>query len=149
QTHPSNYQLATTGFPFSRASDAPTYDVSPARALYLLHNSLPYSSAGYATRSHGLLRALSQEWDVTAVTRLGFPFDTPGNEYLETVPADETIDGVHYHRLSTKYDVFQKNPITKYVSKYSDALTAYAAREKPFVIHAASNHWNGLTAVEA
>ena len=145
--HPSNYQLATRGFPFITPRER-AYEPREHTALYLLHNSLPYSSAGYATRSHGLLRALSKDWDVHGVTRPGFPFDLPANADLLTVPEDDSIDGVHYHRLTTAPGEFFKNPITRYVQRYTRELEEYARDQRPFVIHAASNHWNGLTAVQ-
>ncbi|MFD4993635.1 glycosyltransferase [Cellulosimicrobium cellulans] len=145
---PTNYQLAKRGFPFGKRSQGAAYDPNPRSAFYLLHNSLPYSSAGYATRSHGLLRQLSTEWDMRAVTRLGFPFDTPGHDELERISGVDVIDGVTYSRLSTEAGRWQKNPITDYVAQYSEALATLAEEHRPFVIHAASNHWNGLTAVE-
>lgn len=145
----SNYQLMKQGFPFRAAAQSPAYAADRQRAFYLLHNSLPYDSAGYATRTHGLLRALDQVWSMTAVTRLGYPFDAPGcHDRTEPIPASDVIDGVDYRRLTTAPGRWLKNPITDYVAHYSEALAAVARQERPFVIHAASNHWNGLTAVE-
>ncbi|MFD2026052.1 glycosyltransferase family 4 protein [Promicromonospora aerolata] len=144
----TNYALLKSGFPFGAASDAPAYTPDAQRALYLLHNSLPYNSAGYATRSHGLLRALNESWNVRAVTRTGYPFDTPGHDALSEIPPTDQIDNVTYERLTTAPGRWQKNPITDYVELYSRELEEVARRDRPFVIHAASNHWNGLTAVE-
>lgn len=144
----SNYQLLKKGFPFTPPSQDPAYEPDRLRAFYLLHNSLPYNSAGYATRSHGLLRALNDEWRMSAVTRLGYPFDAPGHDELAEIPQMDVIDGVEYLRLTTSPGRWLKNPITDYVRQYSESLEAVAREERPFVIHAASNHWNGLTAVE-
>ncbi|MFE7406403.1 glycosyltransferase [Isoptericola sp. NPDC057559] len=144
----SNYQLMKRGFPFGPRATATAYTPDERRAFYLLHNSLPYNSAGYATRSHGLLRALTENWSMAAVTRLGYPFDAPGHDELTEIPAREVIDGVDYLRLTTAPGRWLKNPITDYVRDYSAALEGLARDERPFVIHAASNHWNGLTAVE-
>lgn len=145
----SNYQLTRSGFPFREPAVAPRYEAAPRRVFYLLHNSLPFASAGYATRSHGLLRQLSDSWDITGVTRPGFPFDTPGNEAVDEVPPAESIDGVRYQRLSTRRGTWQKSPITGYVQEYTNAVVGLAELERPGVIHAASNHWNGLTAVQS
>lgn len=145
----SAYTLMQEGFPFRHGAPAPRFAPSPDRVFYLLHNSLPYSSAGYATRSHGLLRELAQSWDITGVTRLGFPFDAPGHEDLQTVPEDDLLDGVPYRRLTTTRGRWRKDPIIGYVSQYAKAVVDLAATERPAIIHAASNHWNGLTAVEA
>jgi len=144
----SNYQLMKRGFPFGPEAATTAYTPDERRAFYLLHNSLPYNSAGYATRSHGLLRALTANWSMAAVTRLGYPFDAPGHDELTEIPAREVIDGVDYLRLTTAPGRWLKNPITDYVRDYSAALESLAREERPFVIHAASNHWNGLTAVE-
>ena len=144
----SNYQLMKRGFPFGPVAESAAYEPDGRRAFYLLHNSLPYNSAGYATRSHGLLRALTENWSMAAVTRLGYPFDAPGHDELTEIPAREVIDGVDYLRLTTAPGRWLKNPITDYVRDYSAALETLAREERPFVVHAASNHWNGLTAVE-
>jgi glycosyltransferase involved in cell wall biosynthesis len=144
----TNYQLMKDGFPFGPVATERAYEPDTRRAFYLLHNSLPYNSAGYATRSHGLLRALNEEWSMAAVTRLGYPFDAPGHDELTGIPGHDVIDGVDYLRLTTSPGRWLKNPITDYVQQYSEALEALARQERPFVVHAASNHWNGLTAVE-
>jgi glycosyltransferase involved in cell wall biosynthesis len=143
----TNYQLARLGFPFSSPSK-PAYRADPRRVLYLLHNSLPYASSGYATRTHGLLREIGREWDVSGVTRPGFPFDTPLPDVPGAVPDRESIDGVDYRRLTTTRGSWKKNPVTGYVERYASALTPLVRAERPFALHAASNHWNGLTAVE-
>lgn len=146
---PNNYQLTKKGFPFSPRASSPSFEARSERVLYLLHNSLPYNSAGYATRSHGLLRQLSERWEMRGVTRLGFPFDSPGHDELESIPFQDEVDGVIYQRLTTEQGRWLKNPITDYVAQYAEAVRGLAVEQRPFLIHAASNHWNGLTAVEA
>lgn len=146
----SNYQLGKTGFPLPPAAKVQAYAPNSSRIFYLLHNSLPYNSAGYATRTHGLLRELnSAGWDVDGVTRLGYPYDMPGNDELPDIPARDQIDGVDYLRLLTGRQIEKKNPLYNYVDRYSAELIGAAKRERPAIIHAASNHWNGLTAVSA
>lgn len=145
----SNYQLAKVGFPFAIRAPKPQYDVNPNRSLYLLHNSLPHHSAGYATRTHGLLKSVRDfGWDVQGVTRLGYPFDMPKFEEIESIEPVDVVDGVPYHRLSVEAGIERKAPIQDYVGRYSSRLEELVRAERPFVIHAASNHWNGLTAVE-
>ncbi len=146
----SHYQLATKGYPFRKAASKPSYAARVDHALYCLHNSLPHHSAGYATRTHGLLRGLRGEgWDVQGVTRLGYPYDMPGHESLGPVEPTIEVDGVPYHRLSTTPGIEMKNPIQLYVDRYVKALRGLAQKQRPFVLHAASNHWNGLAVVEA
>lgn len=141
-------RLADHGFPLSTPSTA--RPATTRTALYLLHNSLPFTSAGYATRSHGLLRSLTARgWEMRGVTRPGFPFDLSGSKVDGPIAPRETIEGVTYLRLSTSDEKPVKNPLIPYVADYVQRLGAMAASEQPFVIHAASNHWNGLAAVEA
>lgn len=144
----SHYQLATKGFPFPKKLSEPKYTPDQKRIFYLLHNSLPHHSAGYATRTHGLLRGIrGNGWDVQGVTRLGYPYDMPKMESLGPVDRTVTVDDVPYHRLSTTEGLEMKSPIQGYIARYSKALQKLATESKPFVMHAASNHWNGLAAV--
>ncbi len=146
---PSNYQLGKTGFPFPPARTSPAYDVDPKRVFYLLHNSLPHHSAGYATRTHGLLTELNKlGWDVDGVTRLGYPYDMPGREDMPDVDPHEIVGCVDYYRLLTGRQIEKKNPLFDYTERYTHELLRLAKEERPAIIHAASNHWNGLTAVK-
>src|SRR5690606_15654402 len=56
---------------------------------------------------------------------------------------------VDYFRLLSGRDIEKKNPFYFYVERYRTALKHLAMQERPAVIHAASNHWNGLAAVAA
>lgn len=145
---PTNYQLGKSGFPLPTFRHEPAFEAVPNRVHYLLHNSLPFHSAGYATRTHGLLKELNiAGWDVDGVTRLGYPYDMPGKGDIPDVPGHDVIDGVDYLRLLTGRQIEKKNPLFNYVERYSAELINTARRERPAIIHAASNHWNGLTGV--
>lgn len=147
---PTNYQLAKLGFSFPYQRAETPYSPVSDRVFYLLHNSLPYHSAGYSTRTHGLLSGLrDQRWDVRGVTRLGYPYDMPKMQELGPIGPTDVVDGVPYHRLSTEPGIEKKSPITSYVERYVTSLQAFARRERPAIIHGASNHWNGLAAVSA
>ena len=65
------------------------------------------------------------------------------------IGAVDVVDGVPYHRLSTTPGIEKKSPITEYVDRYVGELTRVARKQRPAVIHGASNHWNGLAAVSA
>ena len=145
---PTNYQLGKSGFPLPKQSREPAFEPVQNRVHYLLHNSLPFHSAGYATRTHGLLKELNAAgWDVDGVTRLGYPYDMPRMEEIPDAPDREVIDGVDYLRLLTGRQIEKKNPLFNYVERYSAELVKAAQRDRPAIIHAASNHWNGLTGV--
>lgn len=143
----TDHELATLGFPMPlRTENAKC--INKSKAVYLLHNSLPYHSAGYSTRTHGLLKSLkAMGWQMDPVTRLGYPYDMPNFKNLGNIPDNDLIDGINYHRLSVIPSMEFKRPIRKYVARYGAALKNYISESAPFVIHAASNHWNGLTAV--
>ncbi|WP_051990509.1 glycosyltransferase [Kocuria palustris] len=145
---PTNYQLAKRGFPFPHRRTESAYEPISDRVLYMLHNSLPYHSAGYSTRTHGLLSGLrGLGWDVQGVTRLGYPYDMPKMAELGEIAPVNVVDGIPYHRLSTTPGIEKKSPITEYVKRYVAALEAKAMEEKPSILHGASNHWNGLATV--
>lgn len=146
----STYELTTKGFPFPKKAAEAKYVPNRQRVFYLLHTSLPHHSVGYATRTHGLLRGIrANGWDVQGVTRLGYPYDMPQMDSMGAIEPTVVIDGVPYHRLSTTEGLEKKTPIQRYISRYSKALQKFSSEGKPFVLHAASNHWNGLAGVTA
>ncbi|WP_433122070.1 glycosyltransferase [Arthrobacter koreensis] len=146
----SNYMLTRAGFPLPPRSPKPRYRPHPKKVLYTLHNALPYHSAGYATRTHGLLSGLNRSgFDVEGVTRLGYPFDMPGKADLGPIESSHLVDGVTYSHLSTQPGLEMKKPLFDYVQRYAAALEAFASQRKPAILHAASNHWNGLATVTA
>jgi len=143
-------ELTLKGFPFPARGAEPSYGLDPSRSLCLLHNSLPYHSAGYATRTQGLLTALRADgWRVDGVTRLGYPYDMDGFKYRESIPVLDTVGEVDYRRMHAHRLVIPKNPLQHYVERYAAEVEHLARTEKPFVIHAASNYVNGLAAIAA
>lgn len=147
-TEITNYQLGKSGFPFPKPAERSVYEPRRDHVFYLLHNSLPHNSAGYATRTHGLLSELNRiGWDVDGVTRLGYPYDMPGKDELPDIPAHETVGNVDYRRLLRGREIEKKNPLYSYTERYSTELRKLATEQRPAIIHAASNHWNGLTGV--
>lgn len=135
------------GFAFPSRTGVAAYEPATSNAFYLLHNSLPETSNGYATRSHGLLAGLVRAgWDVDAITRPGFPFDLSsfqGSEVSDSVVVDE----VRYRRFTG--GKVPKEPVPQYVRTYREGVVERARATRPFVIHAASNYVNGLAAVSA
>ena len=120
----------------------PNYIPIDKKVFYLLHNRLPYNSGGYATRSHGLLTGVSQYgWTMNGVSRLGYPWDKMPDK--ESLPMD-TIDDINYHRLLNEDIGLGKLPLKTYLEEYANALLEIAKKEKPAIIHAASNYMNGI-----
>ena len=116
----------------------------PKRILYLLHNSLPFNSGGYAARAHGLMRGVAElGWDVHVVTRAGYPHDR-GILPEDGHPDMEIIDGITYHRMYELEEGYGQVRLLRYFEVYQHHLARKVIELQPSVIHAASNHLNGL-----
>lgn len=112
---------------------------------YILHNSLPFASGGYATRGHGLAVALEQKgYTVEVVNRPGFPLDTKSELTEADVIQPDVIEGVRYSRIS--YPRRDKLATYEYLIQASEALYERFLLLKPSIVIAASNH---LTAIPA
>lgn len=118
------------------------------RMAYVLHNSLPYSSGGYATRSHGVATALIESGlPVVCVTRPGFPLDMKRELAPVDVAAVDHIDGVPYQRVSEPLRTDKAE--YKYVLAAAQRMTAELARLDVSYVQAASNYVTGLPALIA
>ena len=116
--------------------------------IMALHNSLPHDAAGYAVRSHEVLRNLdSYGWRVHAVTRPGYPMDLASHRGLLADESD-MVGKVLYTRLP-----LAKTGIggveSDYVTTYAELLKEQARANRAGIVHAASNYLNGLAAVTA
>lgn len=128
----------------------PDYVHAPVatRICYVLHNSLPFSSGGYATRAHGVARGLSaQGHDVVCITRPGFPFDIKDDLDPATVETDAVIDGIRYMRIEQPFS--KGITVPNYVRQSADELTRLFASLRPEVVIAASNYRIGVMALIA
>lgn len=121
---------------------------SGGRMAYVLHNSLPYSSGGYATRSHGVATALDASGvPVVCVTRPGFPLDMKAELAPVDVAAVDVIDGVQYQRVNEP----QRNglPEYEYVLAAAQRMKDELKRLDVACVQAASNYVTGLPALIA
>ena len=117
--------------------------IIPKRTLYLLHNSLPFDSGGYASRSHGLLCGVQQNgWDIRAVSRLGYPLDLEKHKG-KLVTDESIIDNIPYHRLKANRNGYGEIPLKSYIEKYAENLHQLCMKLRPSILHGASNHMNG------
>ncbi|MFC2013065.1 glycosyltransferase [Chloroflexota bacterium] len=157
----ANYRLLQSGFQPEPIDIPENYCPSSNVVFYLLHNSLPHSSGGYAVRTHGLLKALvSDGWHMHGVTRLGFPVDmiktgTKHSLYTPLVsdakgvlPAD-SIDGVQYMRLFDGNQGRYTLPLDAYLQAYLRNVLSLCEKCQPALLHGASFHWNGIVATTA
>lgn len=69
----------------------------PKRVAYVVDHSFPYTSDGYAVRTHEVARALGAAGhDVIVFNRPGRPWDIEGFDPARRVAAEQVIDGVRY-----------------------------------------------------
>ena len=122
--------------------------VIKGRVLNVLAFSLPYSSVGYATRSHGLAIGIKNAgWDIRPYTRPCFPYDSKPGLEGQTLPEQDDIDGITYRRI---FD-FERRGMNevKYLQAAITCLARVIEKEQPEVVHAASNYITALPALIA
>jgi len=144
-----NVELLEKGFELPIFDKSSKYERSK-NILYLLHNTLPFHSGGYATRAHGLMEGTnsSSDFKMQGVSRLGYPKDILKLDSDDDILEREVIDGIVYRRL--KSNTRRGNTTYyEYIKEYGEKVVELAKKEKPFVIHAASNLYNGLAGVYA
>ncbi|MGE9808593.1 glycosyltransferase family 4 protein [Janibacter sp. G1551] len=142
--------IARTGWPIDEAAEA-THERRPRAVLSVLAQSLPHRSGGYATRSHGVLTGLRNlGWDMTAVTRLGFPYDRWPTRSTEEVDPFDVVDGVTYTRLLEPGErVYDNTPLAAYIERFSERILDEAVKHGASLIHASSFQNNGLAGLRA
>ena len=145
-------QLAVVrgGWRMTAKRATPAYEPRPGAVLSVLSQSLPHTSGGYATRTHGVLTGLAaQGYDVRAVTRLGFPYDRMSIADPRFVPEFDVVDGVPYHRILTGARSYPQYPLSAYVDQFAREVERQAREHRATVIHASSFHVCGLAAQQA
>lgn len=124
---------------------APVYQPVSRRIAYFLHNSLPYSSGGYATRAQGIAAGLMKAgFDVLCTSRPGFPLDIAGDHVGRDLTPGDIVDGVKYLRI---FEPLRKNINGNvYMLAAADEIVQYLKKHRVEAVLAASNH---LTAIPA
>jgi glycosyltransferase involved in cell wall biosynthesis len=127
------------------------YEPRDAAVVSLLAQSLPVRSGGYATRSHGVLTGLaSLGWDVCALTRLGFPYDTWDTAETRVVAPVDIVDGIPYRRLlDDGIRSYPQYPLRSYIDRYATRVAEHAEHHRAALIQASSFHVNGLAGATA
>jgi glycosyltransferase involved in cell wall biosynthesis len=112
------------------------------RLLYAVNHSYPFSSNGYAVRTHGVASALVRAGvDVIAASRPGLPWDRVGFKN-ENFPKRHQIDGVHYEHRSSPSRVGM--PLADYLNAVVRVWAFYLSVFRPNAVLAASNWENAL-----
>jgi glycosyltransferase involved in cell wall biosynthesis len=118
------------------------------RICYFLHNSLPISSGGYATRAHGLSTSLHNAgFEIIAITRPGFPLDNIKGLKPKDVSIEEQVNHIVYKRI---LDPTRKGmKVVDYMTQAADAVEKVLRELRPSIVIAASNYYTGVPALIA
>lgn len=114
----------------------------PISVFHLLTNSLPYTSSGYAHRSHAVLKAQrAAGLRVAAATRLGYPV------IVGKLGASrhDVIDGIDYHRLLPWR---RRTGLAAQVQQTADLLEPLVRSFGADVLSTTTDYTNGLVAAE-
>lgn len=110
----------------------------------IAHTSLPFHSNGYATRTHEIAKQLSQHYDLTVLTRPGYPLDVIK---IDSIEEENVIDGVVYKNIQGAH--YFDDSLSEYIDNASRALLKEFINIKPKLVHASSSKHNALPALIA
>lgn len=144
--------LLSNGLELNLEQHTPIYKPEKS-VLYLLHNSLPYNSGGYATRSHGLIKGIANHnlFSIRGLARSGYPKDRSMHisKKLEfPLPESTSFEDIEYKIMSQ--DINKDLTLVKpYVDFFTNEIVEQAKKYKPAIIHGASFYPNGMAAIQA
>lgn len=141
-----SFKLETITRLLSTITTEEQYEPINGKICYLVHNSLPYSTGGYATRSHGLLKSLiNLGVDIEIFSRPGYPLDIVKNIKIADINLADKIDNVLYNRIIGP----QRNLLSQkdYLTQSVDALLEKMKIIRPSVIISASNYTTAFPAL--
>lgn len=143
-------RLVRQGWSPPKGRSTPAYEPDPASALAVLSQSMPHTSGGYATRTHGILTGLAARGRrIEAVTRLGFPYDRWPAASRQVVPESDTVDGIVYHRVLTTARRYPQHPLADYVESTAAGVERLARAQRAALIHASSFYVAGMAGFTA
>lgn len=117
------------------------------RVVYAVNHALPFSSNGYAVRTHEVARALVQSGvEVVVVTRPGSPWDRPGFGAMR-FSLEHRIDEVRYVHLPEPSQAGRS--LQTYTVLAAEAFDEILRVFRPHAVMAASNWHNALPAALA
>lgn len=142
-----NDLLTQLQFPTPTAWPDSSYLPIQRRLIYAVNHSYPFSSNGYAVRTHGVASALVQSGlEVIAVSRPGSPWDRAG--FVDAGFAlEHRIDGVRYVHLPSPR--LTGKSLAGYTAQAAQAFSEVLRVFRPQAVLAASNWHNALPAALA
>lgn len=133
-----------TSFEGTKPQLVPVEDYRPIkdRVLHVLTNSLPHTPSGYAQRSHSIMLALQElGWDLSAVTRIGWPITT-GALLAES---QDFVDGIEYQRLLPQQ---LEAHFSERLQQNAEMLLQHVLWKRPALLHT-TTHWTNAVVVQA
>lgn len=112
------------------------------RILYFVSHSYPFSSDGYAVRTHGVATGLfSSGCEVIVAIRPGFPWDVHEGR-VNNIDLVNTIDDINY--VFTSFPKREAGSLNKYLHDSVEVIKELIRVFKPSLALAASNWHNAL-----
>lgn len=113
--------------------------------LLIVHNSLPYDSAGYALRTlHEAKAYQAQGYNVLIVTRLGYPWDLAKHR-AKPEKSIQWIEGIKIIAI-TGTRQYKVDSDLKYALQYAQKIAHIVQYHHVDILQASSNYINGLAA---
>ena len=138
------YQLLNKNWKLPVDLIEPDIEKKNDRILFVLNKALPAVN-GYTIRSNEIIKRVKKSgYEPIVATRLGW---SPVHESYE-IP-EKPINGVqtYYIDKSDRY-LTNKTPILNYFDAYAKEIKNIIEKDKPGIIHAASNYQNALPALQ-
>ncbi|MGG5171555.1 glycosyltransferase family 4 protein [Pseudarthrobacter sp. J1738] len=111
--------------------------------MHVLTNSLPHTGSGYAQRTHSILTAQRDlGWNVSAVTRLGYPVQV--GKVLAS--GADSVDGIDYVRINPGR---LKEGMAARLQQQAELVADEAVRRGASVLHTTTHFTNALVTAAA
>lgn len=125
------------------------YLAEKGRVLYCAYSTPMFHSNGYSVRTEGVVSGLKAAGaDVTVLARAGYPWDiTTVRPKPQRRRHVETLHGVEWVHLPEGHSSNLAPDV--YINVAADAVVREATRQRPSLVHAASNYLNALPALMA
>lgn len=138
------YQLLNKNWELPVELIEPVIEKRNDRILFVLNKALPAVN-GYTIRSNEIIKRVKESgYEPIIATRLGW---SPVHESYE-IPEKPINDVQTYYIDKSDRYLTNKTPILNYFDAYAKEIKNIIKKDKPGIIHAASNYQNALPALQ-
>jgi len=142
-------RLSEQPMDLGKKNENPVYEPDARKLFYAIHMRGPYISNGYTTRTYTVMKSLKVlGYDPEGVTRLGFPSDL-AKFRTDKIPEIEDYQGLTFNALPDSEGGQLLRPVDNLINAYAEKLVELGKKQRPHVLHAASNFINGLAVIIA